>query len=176
MVWAFIWKLGSGSGSASNKNQNPDPDLDPHQGDESNPDPHQKWCGSTTLVLDPYLFIWFGRLDSDLRSCFVELEALARLKEPVLRIRDPVFLTPKSGIRNSFFRIPDPQPIFLRAWWQNPKLRKKVRQQIFPPSSFVVIVGSGIRDVRSGMDKYPEWNCIGIHKWKYRNSFCFFKF
>jgi hypothetical protein len=40
---------------------------------------------------------------------------------PVLRIRirDPrsgAFLTPGSGIRNRFLRIPDPKPIFLRAF------------------------------------------------------------
>ncbi len=28
------------------------------------------------------------------------------------------FLTPGSGIRNRFFRIPDPKTIFLRAFWQ----------------------------------------------------------
>ena len=41
-IWAFIWKLGSGSGSASDINQNPHPHRDPHEGDESNPDPHQR--------------------------------------------------------------------------------------------------------------------------------------
>ncbi len=35
-----------------------------------------------------------------------------------LSVPDPgsgAFLTPGSGIRNGFFRIPDPKPIFLRA-------------------------------------------------------------
>jgi hypothetical protein len=38
----FLVKVGRGSGSAANKNQNPVLLPDPHQGDKSNPDQHQR--------------------------------------------------------------------------------------------------------------------------------------
>jgi hypothetical protein len=68
----------------------------------SGPERRGEWrCGRVQVV-------WDGGLEAVLR----------------IRIRDlgsGAFLTPGSGIRNKFFqdpgsRIPDPKPIFLRAW------------------------------------------------------------
>ncbi len=50
---------------------------------------------------------------------------------PIISVADPgssVFWPQDPGSQMSFFRIPDPQPIFLRAWWQF--LGKKYRNSL----------------------------------------------
>ncbi len=125
------------------KNQDPDPhtsdksDLDSHQSDNSDPDPHQgdadpQQCWILRIWIDCKVFYTSSLLGVDpaashqtpwmRRAALVRPAATFPANWQILgsmlriRIRDPVPfcpLDPGSGI--SFFRIPDPKPICLRA-------------------------------------------------------------